>query len=120
MGQEAKVRTGHGTIDWFTTGKGVCQGCKLSPCLFNFHAAYIMRNAGLDGSQAGIKTAERNTKNLRYADDTILMAPRKPIQDVFKGRKREKAFPHSYGETVTRETKYPSSSLLETSLGTGC
>ena len=79
-----------------------------------------MGNTKLDESQAGIKIAGRNTKNLRYADDTILMAPRKPIQEVFKGRKTEKAFPHSYGETVKRETKYPSSSLLETSSGTGC
>ena len=73
-GQEAIVRTGHGTTDWFQIGKGVCQGCILSPCLFNLHAEYIMRNALLDESQAGIKIARRNIKNLRYADDTTLMA----------------------------------------------
>ena len=73
-GQEATVRTGHGTTDWFQIGKGVCQGCVLSPCLFNFYAEYIMRNAGLEETQAGIKIAGRNTNNLRYADDTTLMA----------------------------------------------
>ena len=73
-GQEATVRTGHGTTDWFQIGKGVPQGCILSPCLFNFYAEYIMRNAGLDESQAGIKIAGRNINNLRYADDTSLMA----------------------------------------------
>ena len=73
-GQEATVRTGHGTMDWFQIGKGVCQGCILSPCLFNFHAEYIMQNAGLDEAQAGIKIAGRNISNLRYADDTSLMA----------------------------------------------
>ena len=71
-GQEATVRTGHGTTDWFQIGKGVRQGCILSPCLFNFYAEYIMRNAGLDEAQAGIKTAGRNINNLRYADDTTL------------------------------------------------
>ena len=73
-GQEAAVRTGHGTTDWFQLGKGVCQGCILSPCLFNFDAEYIMRNAGLEEAQAGIKIAWRNINNLRYADDTTLMA----------------------------------------------
>ena len=73
-GQEATVRTGHGTMDWFKIGKGVCQGCILSPWLFNLHAEYIMRNARLDEAQAGIKIAERNINNLRYADDTTLMA----------------------------------------------
>ena len=73
-GQEAPVRTGHGTTDWFQIAKGVCQGCILSPCLFNLHAEYIMRNAGLVEAQAGIKTAGRNSNNLRYADDTTLMA----------------------------------------------
>ena len=72
--QEATVRTGHGTTDWFQIGKGVCQGCILSPCLFNFYAEYIMRNAGLEETQAGIKIARRNISNLRYADDTTLMA----------------------------------------------
>src|SRR5574337_685344 len=72
--QEATVRTGHGTTDWFQIGKGVRQGCILSPCLFNFHAGYIMRNAGLEEAQAGIKIARRNINDLRYADDTTLMA----------------------------------------------
>ena len=72
-GQEATVRTGHGTTDWFQTGKEVRQGCILSPCLFNFYAEYIMRNAGLEEAQAGIKTARRNISNLRHADDTTLM-----------------------------------------------
>ena len=73
-GQEATVRTGHGTVDWFKIGKGVCQDCILSPCLFNFYAEYIMRNAGLEEAQAGIKIAKRNINNLRYTDDTTLMA----------------------------------------------
>ena len=72
-GQEATVRTRHGTMDWFKIGKGVCQGCILSLCLFNFYAEYIMRNAGLEEAQAGIKIAGRNINN-RYADDTTLMA----------------------------------------------
>ena len=72
--QEATVRTGHGTTDWFQIGKGVCQGCILSPCLFNLYAEYIMRNARLEEAQAGIKIARRNINNLRYADDTTLMA----------------------------------------------
>ena len=73
-GQEAAVRTGHRTTDWFQIGKGVCQGCILSPCLFNLCTEYIMRNAGLDEAQAGIKIARRNINNLRYADDTTLLA----------------------------------------------
>ena len=73
-GQEAAVRTGHGTTDWFQIGKGVRQGCILSRCLFNLYAEYIMRNAGLEEAQAGIKTAGRNISNLRCADDTTLMA----------------------------------------------
>ena len=73
-GQEATVRTGHGTTDWFQTGKGVYQSCILSPCLFNFYAEYIMRNGGLDEAQAGIKIARRNINNFRYADDTTFMA----------------------------------------------
>ena len=72
-GQEATVRTGHGTTDWFQIKKGVCQGCILSPCLFNLYAEYIIRNTGLDEAQAGIKIAGRNINNLRYADDTTLM-----------------------------------------------
>ena len=73
-GQEAKVRTGHGTTDWFQTGKQLQQGCILSLCLFYLYAEYIMRNAGLEEAQAGIKIAGRNINNLRYADDTTLMA----------------------------------------------
>ena len=73
IGQEATVRTGHGTTDWFQIGKAVHQGCILSPCLFNFYEEYIVRNAGLDEAQAGIKIAGRSINNLRYADDTILM-----------------------------------------------
>ena len=73
-GQEATVRTGHGTTDWFQTGKGIRQGCILSLCLFNLHAEYIMRNAGLEEAQAGIKIAGRNINKLRYADDTTVMA----------------------------------------------
>ena len=73
-GQEATVRTGHGTTDLVQIGKGVCQGYKLSPCLFNLYAENIMRNAGLDEAQAGIKIARRNINNLRYADDTTIMA----------------------------------------------
>ena len=73
-GQEATVRPGHGTTDWFQIGRGVRQGCILSPCLFHFYAEYIMRNAGLEEAQAGIKIAGRNINNLRYADDTTLMA----------------------------------------------
>ena len=76
-GQEATVRTGHRARDRFQTGKGVCQGCMLSPCLFNLYAEYIMRNAQLDEAQAGIKIARRNINNLRYADDTTLMAESK-------------------------------------------
>ena len=72
--QEATVRTGHGTTDWFQIGNGVCQGCILSPCLFNLYAEYIMKNAKLEEAQAGIKIARRNINNLRYADDTTLMA----------------------------------------------
>ena len=73
-GKEATVRTGHGTTDWFQIGKGVCQVCILSPCLFNLYAEYVMRNTGLEEAQARIKIAGRNINNLRYADDTTLMA----------------------------------------------
>ena len=81
-GQEATIRTGHGTTDWFQVGKGVRQGCILSPCLFNFYAKYIMRNAGLEEAQAGIKIARSNTNNLRYADDTTLMAVSKELKSL--------------------------------------
>ena len=76
LDMEATVRTGHGTTDWFQIGKGVRQGCILSPCLFNLYAEYIMRNAGLEVTQAGIKIARRNINNLRYANDTTIMAER--------------------------------------------
>ena len=81
-GQEATVRTGHGTTDWFQIGKGICQGCILSPCLFNFYAEYIMRNAGLEKAQAGIKISRRNINNLRYADDTTLMAESEELKNL--------------------------------------
>ena len=81
-GQEATVRTGHGTTDWFQIGKGVTQGCILSPCLFNLYAEYIMRNAGLEEVQAGIKIAGRNINNLRYADDLTLMAESKELKSL--------------------------------------
>ena len=79
-GQEVAVRTGHGTTDWFQSGKKVRQGCILSPCLLNLHAEYIMRDAGLDEAQAGIKIARRNINNFRYADDTTLMAESKELK----------------------------------------
>ena len=85
-GQDATGRTGHGTVDCFQIGKGVCQGCTLSPCLFNLHAEYIMRNARLDEAQAGIKIAGRNINNLRYADDTTLMAESE--EELKRGRGR--------------------------------
>ena len=90
-GQEATVRTGHGTTDWFQIGKGVHQGRVLSPCLFNLYAEYIMRNAGLDEAQAGIKTAGRNIKNLRYADDTTLMAEREEEQKSLLMKEKEES-----------------------------
>ena len=88
-GQEATVRTGHGRTGWFQIGKGVCQGCVLSPCLFNLYAEYIMRNAGLDESQAGIKIAGRNINNLRYANDTTLMAENKELRSLLMKVKEE-------------------------------
>ena len=90
MGQEATVRTKHGTKDWFKIGKGICQGCILSPCLFNIYAEYIMQNAGLDESQARIKTVGRNINSLRYADDTILTAESKEaLKTLFMRVKKE-------------------------------
>ena len=88
-GQEAIVRTGHGTTDWFQIGKGVCQGCILSPCLFNFNAEYIMRNAGLEEAQAGIKISGRNINNLRYTDDTTLMAESEELKSLLMKVKEE-------------------------------
>ena len=81
-GQEATIRTGHGTTEWFQIRKGVCQGCILSPCLFNLDAEYIMRNTGLEEAQAGIKTAGTNINNLRYADDTTLMAESEELKSL--------------------------------------
>ena len=81
-GQEATVGTGHGTTDWFQIGKGVSQGCILSPCLFNLYAEYIMRNAGLEEAQAGIKIAGKNINNLRYADDTTLVTESKELKSL--------------------------------------
>ena len=88
-GQEATVRTGHGTTDWFQVGKGVRQGCILSPCFFNLYAEYIMRNARLDEAQAGIKIARRNINNLRYADDTTLMAESEELKGLLVKVKEE-------------------------------
>ena len=88
-GQEATVRTGHGTTDWFQIGKGVRQGCILSPCLFNLYAEYIMRNTGLDETQAGITIAGRNINNLRYADDTTLMAQSEELTSFLMKVKEE-------------------------------
>ena len=88
-GQEATVRTGHGITDWFPIGKGVCQGCILSACLFNFYAEYIVRNAGLEEAQAGIKIAGRNINNLRYADDTTLMAESEELKRLLMKVKEE-------------------------------
>ena len=91
-GQEATVRTGHGTTDWFQIGKGGRQGCILSPCLFNFYAEYIMRNAGLEETQAGVKTAGRNINNLRYADDTTLMAEsEEELKSLLIGKVKEES-----------------------------
>ena len=89
VGQEATVRTGHETTDWFQIGKGVRQGCTLSPCLFNLYAEYIMRNAGLDEAQAGIKIAGRNINNFRYADDTTLMAESEELKNLLVKVKEE-------------------------------
>ena len=88
-GQEATVRTGHGTTDWFQIGKGVCQGCILSPCLFNFYAEYIMRNARLEEAQAGIKTAGRNINNIKYADDTLMAESEEELKSLLMKVKEE-------------------------------
>src|SRR5574341_612530 len=88
-GQEATVRTGHGTTDWFQIGKGVCQGCILSPYLFNLYAEYIMRNAGLDEARAGIKAAGRNINNLRYADTTLMAESEEELKSFLMKVKEE-------------------------------
>ena len=90
-GEEATVRTGHGTTDWFPVGKGVHQGCILSPCLFNLYAEYIMRNAGLNEAQAGVKIAGRNINNLRYADDTTVIAEKKEELKSFLRKVKEES-----------------------------
>ena len=92
-GQEATVRTGHGTTDWFQIGKGARQGCILSPCLCNFYAEYIMRHAGLEEAQAGIRIARRNINNLRYADDTTLMAESEELKSLLMEVKEESEKP---------------------------
>ena len=89
VGQEATVKTGHGTTDWFQIGKGVCQGCILTPCLFNLYAEYIMRNAGLEETQAGIKIFRRNMNKHRYADDNTLMAESKELKSLLMKVKEE-------------------------------
>ena len=88
-GQEATVRTGHGTTGWFQIGKGVHQGCILSPCLFSLYAEYIMRNTGLEEAQAGIKISRRNINNLRYADNTTLMAENEELKNLLMKLKEE-------------------------------
>ena len=88
-GHEATVRTGHGTTDWFQIGKGVCQGCILSPCLFNLYAEYIMKISGLEEAQAGIKIARRDINNLRHTDDTTLMAEREELKSLLMKVKEE-------------------------------
>ena len=88
-GQEATVRTGHGTTDWFQIAKGVRQGCILSPCLFNLYAEYIMRNAGLEEAQAGIKTARRNINNLRYAGSTLMAESKEELKSLLMKVKEE-------------------------------
>ena len=88
-GQEATIRTGHGTTNWFQIEKGLCQGCILSPCLFNLYAEYIMTNAGLDEAQAGIKISGRNINNLRYADDTTFMAESEELKSLLMKVKEE-------------------------------
>ena len=88
-GQEATVRIGHGTTDWLKIGKGVCQICLVSPCLFNLYAEYIMRNSGLDEAHAGIKIAGRNINNLRYADDTTLMVENEELKSLLMRVKEE-------------------------------
>ena len=89
-GQEVTVTTGHGTTDWFQIGKGIHQGCILSLCLFNLYAEYVMRNAGLDETQAGIKIAGKNVSNLRYADDTTLLAESEELKSLLMKMKEER------------------------------
>ena len=110
-GHEATVRVGHGTTDWFQIRKGVRQGCKLSPCLFNLYAEYIMRNAGLDEAQAGIKIARRNINNLRYADDTTLMAESKEEQKTLLMKVKEESEKVGLKLNIQKTKIRPSSSI---------
>ena len=103
-GQEATVRTGLGTTDWFQIGKGVCQGCILSPCLFNLYAEYIMRNIGLDEGQAGIKIARRNINNLRYADDTTIMSESKELKSLLKVKEESEKVDLKFNSQKTKIT----------------
>ena len=112
-GQEATVRTEHGKADWFQIGKGVHQGCILSPCLFNLYAEYIMRNAGLDEAQAGIKIVGRNINNLRYADDTTLMAESKEKLKSFLMKVKEESEKAGLKLNIERtKIRHPVPSLL--------
>ena len=110
-GQEATVRTAHGTTDWFQIGKGVCQGCILSPCLLNFYAEYIMRNAGLEETQAAIKIAGRNINNLRYADDTTLMAESKEELKILLMKVKEESEKVGLKLNVQKTKIMPSGSI---------
>ena len=113
--QEATVRTGHGTTDWFQIGKGVRQGCILSPCLFNFYTEYIIQNAGLDEAQTGIKIAGRNINNLRYADDTTFMAESKEDQKSLLMKVKEETEKKSW-QMVTAAIKLKDTCFLEEKL----
>ena len=108
-GQEETVGTGHGTTDWFQIGKGICQGCILAPCLFKLYAEYIVRNAGLDEALAGIKIARRNIYNLRYADDTTLMAESKELKSLLMKVKEE-------GEKVSLKLSIQKTKIIASSL----
>ena len=110
-GQEAAVRTGHGTTDWFQIGKGVCQGCILLPCLINLHADYMMRNIELEEAQTGIKIARRNINNLRYADDTTLMAQSEELNS-FLMKVKEESEKLAYSSTFRKQrSRHPVPSL---------
>ena len=106
-GQEATLRTRHGTTDWFQIGKGVHQSCILSPCLFNLHAEYIMRNAGLDEAQVGIKIARRNINNLRYADDTTITAESEKLKSALM-KVREESEKVGLSSTLRKLTSWQS------------
>ena len=117
-GQEATVTTGHSPADWFQIGKGVCQGCILSPCLFNLHAEYIMWNAWLDESQAGIKISGRNISNLRYADDTTLMAQSEELTSFLMKVKEES---ENFGLKLNiQKTKIMASGLIDIKVTQSC